>query len=113
MDFARDLVLILHFIGMSALFGGFFVQLRTPTKVVNSAMLHGALTQLVTGILLVGLIYADDGEPDNAKITVKTVIILVISALAWINRKRDSVSAGVWWAIGLLTVANIAVAVLW
>ena len=55
MDFVYSLILILHFIGLASVVGGFLVQMRSPQKGVNPAMLHGALTQLVTGLLLVGL----------------------------------------------------------
>lgn len=111
MEFVEHLLVVLHFVGLAALFGGFFVQLRDADKVVNAAMLHGALTQLVTGVLLVGLIYADDGEPNNAKITAKFLIVLVITGLALVNRKRESVSTAVWAAIGGLTLTNIVIAV--
>ena len=43
--------------------GGFFVQMKSKIKVVNPAMFHGALTQLVTGIALVGL--AESGAVDE------------------------------------------------
>jgi hypothetical protein len=109
-----DIVLILHFVGLASLLGGFLVQLRTSPRVVNAAMLHGALTQLVTGVLLVGLSYSVyDSGPDNAKITVKLVILLVVLGLILANRKKDSVSTAVWGAIGALTFADVAIAVLW
>jgi hypothetical protein len=113
MEFVQDTLLVLHFIGLAALFGGFFVQLRTSPKVVNAAMLHGALTQLVTGILLFGGLYGLDEEPNHPKIATKFVILLIITGLAWANRKKESVSTGVWAGIGALTVVNIILAVFW
>ncbi len=120
MSFVYNLLVILHFLGLASLIGGFLVQIRTSPRVVNMAMVHGALTQLVTGVLLVGLRYplhnADPEEwglPDNAKIAVKFVILLVVLGLVLANRKKESISNAVWAAIGVLSIANVAIAVLW
>ena len=86
-------------------FGGFFVQIKSNPRVVNDAMLHGAITQLVSGLVLVGLMYARDLEPTNTKIAIKTVILLVIAC-----RKKNP-SAAIWGLIGALTVVNVIVAV--
>ena len=120
MSFVYNLLVILHFLGLASLIGGFLVQIRTSPRVVNMAMVHGALTQLVTGVLLVGLRYplhnADPEEwglPDNAKIGVKFAILLVVLGLVLANRKKESISNAVWAAIGVLSIANVAIAVLW
>lgn len=111
MDLARDIVLILHFVGLASLLGGFLVQMKPKEKVVNAAMFHGAITQLATGLLLVAIREMGDGEVNHVKIGIKLALLLVIGAIVVVNRKRESVSTGVWGAIGALTVAEIAVAV--
>ena len=111
MDLARDIVLILHFIGLASLLGGFLVQMKPKEKVMNAAMFHGALTQLVTGIALVGIREMADLPVDNVKVAIKLVLLLLIGALVIVHRKRETVPTGVWGAIGGLTVAEIAVAV--
>ena len=120
MDFVYSLILILHFIGLASVVGGFLVQMRSPQKGVNPAMLHGALTQLVTGLLLVGLpemgvALPDDGWEswDHAKIAVKLVITIVITVLAFVGRRKPLPQTGLWGAIGALSIANIVIAVLW
>lgn len=120
MSFVYNLLVILHFIGLASLIGGFLVQIRSTPRVVNMAMFHGALLQLVTGVLLVGLRYplhnADPDEwalPDNAKIGVKFAILLVVLGLIIANRKKESISTAVWAAIGGLSIANVVIAVLW
>ena len=53
----------LHIIGIASLLGGFLTQMKAMgagTARFVPAMLHGALTMLVTGIVLVGLNQADD-----------------------------------------------------
>lgn len=116
MEFVYNLLVVLHFIGLASLLGGFIVQMKSPDKGVNPAMLHGALTQLVTGVLLVGIASAGlvpGEEVDHAKIAVKLVVVLIITALAFIGRKRPLPQTGIWGAIGVLTLANIVIAVFW
>lgn len=116
MEIVLKVLVVVHFIGLASLLGGFLVQMSTSPKVVNNAMFHGVLTQLVTGVLLVGVLESmkEPGETLNmAKITTKLVVLLVITALVVANRKKESVSTGIWAAIGLLTIANVVIAVFW
>lgn len=113
MDFLREALLVLHFVGLAALFGGWFVQMSAREKVINNAMFHGALTQIVTGILLVGIREAQDLPVDNAKVGVKFLIMAVILGLIVVNRKKNPISVALWAAIGGLTFLNIAIAVFW
>jgi hypothetical protein len=116
MEFVRLVLVFLHFLGFASLLGGFLVQLSQPTRRINSAILHGALTQLVTGVALVGLydsVDSLDQSVDNAKIGVKLVVVLVIIVLAFLNRRKDRLDNAVFFAIGGLTVLNVAIAVFW
>lgn len=116
MTFVYNVLVVLHFIGLASLLGGFLVQMKSNDKGVNPAMLHGALTQLVTGVLLVGIASAGlvpGEEVDHAKIAVKLVIVLIITALAFIGRKRTPPQVGLWGAIGALTLVNVVIAVFW
>lgn len=113
METLKDVVLILHFLGLAAIIGGFLVQTRSAEKTIQPAMLHGALTQLVTGVILVGLNEALDSDIVYAKIGVKLGIALVVTVLALVNRTKRPVATGVWAAVGGLAVVNVAVAVLW
>jgi len=59
-------------------------------------------------------VYADpDGPINNAKIGVKLVFALVVTVLAWVNRRRNDTSATVVHAIGGLALVNVVIAVLW
>ncbi len=120
MDFVYNLILILHFIGLASVVGGFLVQMRSSQKGVNPAMLHGALTQLVTGLLLVGLPEMGVAVPfpgweswDHVKIGVKLALTVVITVLAFVGRRKPMPQVGLWAAIGALSIANIFIAVLW
>ncbi len=115
MDFIYNLVVILHFIGLASLVGGFIVQMSSPDKGVNAAMFHGALTQLVTGLIMVGMVEggAVEDELNMTKISVKLAIVLVVTVLAFIGRKKTPPQVALWGAIGALSIANIFIAVLW
>lgn len=113
MEFLEHTLVVLHFIGLASLLGGFLVQIKTSPRVVNNAMVHGILTQLVTGVLLVGLAESDDAPVDHAKIGVKLTIAVVVAILVFANRKRDVLTTAAWGLIGGLTIVNIVVAVFW
>lgn len=121
-EFLKNATLVLHFIGMASLLGGFLVQiksLKTRTARIIPAMIHGAWTALVTGLLLVGLrewmsaINPDANELDNLKVAVKSIVVAVIVVIVMINRKKETVKGSTIGLIGGLTVLNIVVAVFW
>ena len=117
MELLRNILLILHFVGLASLLGGVLVQIKpiiAGKGTVVPAMFHGALTQLVTGILLVGVIEMGAlAAVDNGKIGVKLLVLIVITVLVVRYRKKVTVPSWVLWAIGALTLANIVIAVLW
>lgn len=113
MEFLRHVLLVVHMLGFGALIGGLLVQARSPEKTVNSLMRDGAGTAFVAGLLLVGVIEADGGTLDNAKIAVKGVIGLVILVLVMANLRKERIANGLWALLLILTVANICVAVFW
>lgn len=116
MDILIGIVLILHFVGLAALLGGVLVQVKDTIAGkgrIIAAMIHGALTQLVTGILLVGLLEMSGGDVNNTKIAVKLAVVIVITVLVFVYRKKQPLASWVVWLVGALTLANIAIAVLW
>jgi hypothetical protein len=119
MDILVNILVILHFIGLAYLLGSFLVQIKDIAKGkgrVLRGMLDGALLQIITGVALVGIYSAglvEDETVDNAKIAVKLGVVLVIYVLALIFRKRTVAPSWVLWLIGLLTVSNIIIAVVW
>ena len=113
MEIAIRVVLILHFVGLSMLLGGALSQAREKAKRIVWTMRDGAYTQLLTGIVLVGLVQANDEEVNNVKVGVKLAIALVIAALCFVNRKERTSMVAAWGAVLVLTLANIAIAVLW
>ena len=113
MEIVRLVLLLLHVLGFAALFGGLLVQAKEPVKKVNSLMRDGAGTAVVAGVALVGVLEAGDADVDNVKIGVKLVIGVVILALVMMNLRRPRIPQGLWLALLVLTVANVAVALFW
>jgi hypothetical protein len=117
-DVVRQLLVVLHIVGIGALLGGFLTQMKgmkTGDVRITPAVTHGALTMFVTGLALVAVRKSSalDLPVDNAKIGTKMAVLVVILLLAWANRGKDKVDTRVFGAIGLLTIANIAIAVMW
>ncbi|MFD8615623.1 hypothetical protein ACWD4F_01700 [Streptomyces aureus] len=106
----------LHIIGIAALLGGFLTQMKAMgqgTARFVPAMLHGAATMLVTGVALVGLNQADGNTVNTVKIGVKLALLIVILGLVYVKRDDETVDKRLFGLVGLLTVANIFIAVLW
>jgi len=119
MEFVFNIVVVLHFVGLALLLGAFLVQVKDPDKTVTRWMWDGALTQLLTGLIMVGMVSAgllgdeEKEELNHAKIGVKLAIVLVIAVLAFLGKKKPAPQVGLWATIGLLTLANVAIAVFW
>ena len=118
MEIVRDIALFGHLLGMASLLGGAIVQMRGRERVVNPAMFHGSVTQVVTGVLLVVAAYGLDDEAESSdldatKIAVKAVAAVIVLGLCSINRKRPTVSEAVFFSILGLTLLDVAVAVFW
>ncbi|MDT0476988.1 hypothetical protein RM863_33195 [Streptomyces sp. DSM 41014] len=116
MDVLIHLFVALHIVGIAALLGGFLTQLkamgRGDARFVP-AMLHGALTMLVTGAVLVGLNQADDHPVNNIKIGLKLALLVVVLGLVYVKRDDEKVDRNLFGLVGLCTTANIFIAVLW
>lgn len=113
MDALRYSLLILHLIGMAAILGPFLGQWTASTKSITKTMLWGARAQLLTGLGLVGVAYANDHEPDHVKMALKLIISLAVIAICEANNKKSESVTTAWWLVGALTTANIIVAVVW
>ncbi|UZJ29967.1 hypothetical protein [Streptomyces endophytica] len=116
MDVVINIFVGLHIIGIASLLGGFLTQMKAMgagTARFVPAMLHGALTMLVTGIVLVGLNQAQDHPVNTIKIGIKMAVLVVILALVYVKRDEEQIDKALFGAVGGLTMANIFIAVLW
>ncbi|MEU4980288.1 hypothetical protein [Streptomyces sp. NPDC021969] len=116
MDVLIHLFVGLHIIGIAALLGGFLTQMKAMGQGAarfTPAMLHGALTMLVTGAVLIGLNQAQDYSVDNVKMGVKLAVLIVILGLVYVKRDEEKVEKPLFGLVGGLTLVNIFIAVLW
>ena len=113
MEFLRQVLLFLHLLGMAALLAGFLTQMKVTARQIVPAMLHGALTQLVTGLALVGVREGLDEPVDNAKMAVKLIVTVGVLGLLYLNRAKMRIPDGLFFGIFALSVLNVAVAVFW
>jgi hypothetical protein len=114
MDFVKDLFVLLHLVGMAAVVGGWLAVVRAP-KIIP-AILWGARAQVLTGLVLVGILEMGDDEVNNPKIGVKLLVALAVAACAEIaaaRQKRGEPNPTLVNAAGALAVLNTAIAVLW
>jgi hypothetical protein len=116
MDILIHLFVGLHIIGIASLLGGFLTQMKVMGEGrarFGPAMLHGALTMLVTGVALVGLNEADNQHVNTVKIGLKLALLIVILGLVYVKRDEETVDRAAFGVVGALTVTNIFIAVLW
>ena len=117
MTFLYDVLLVLHFLGMSLLIGGFFAQMGATPRTVSHWMRDGALTQLVTGMALAGMAGSGVGtsaqfEPASigTKFAIAAIITVIVLAGA---RQPEDKQQPFWLAAGVLALVNVLVAVFW
>jgi hypothetical protein len=112
MDFLYSALVFLHMIGLAGIIAGFLMQLMTDNVKATKVLLHSALLQFVTGLLLVGVAeMADIADIDHAKVAVKLVIALAVVVVGVLNLRRPARNLAI--IAGVLAIANIAVAVFW
>ena len=109
-------LLFLHLIGWAIVLGAAVVGLKTGS--LYAGALHGVLTALVTGLLMVLVIYVwppnSDPKPSPAWVATKFIVALVITGLVWLAHARPArVNKPLLGAIAVLTVVNVGVATLW
>lgn len=106
------LLLFLHFVGWAIVLGGIVTNLRTPR--LAPGVLHGALTALVSGILMVGIGEAVlDNDYNHMKIGFKLVVAAAVTVLVVVANRRKEPSRALLGSIAALTALNIGIAALW
>ncbi len=116
MEILRHVVVLIHLVGFAVLFGAWVVEAVSKRRQVTPLMNWGLAIAAVAGLILAapfGLSY----ELNYVKLGVKLVVLLAIGALLGIGaarqRKDGAVPPAIFWSIGILTLLNAALAVLW
>ena len=109
MELARNILLALHLIGMA----GILISLLASRKKLSPGITHSALLAFLSGIALVGIRYGLNSQDpakwanvDNAKITIKTLVVATILVLGFRYKKKETVSPVIWWTVAVLAISN-------
>lgn len=125
LDVLRSFMLVAHFVGLAAVIGPFILQLRWKGQYGFAVVLGGAITQLVTGLVLVGLAEMRaaqlDFEVDHVKVAVKLVIgvlVFVAALIGYLKQRKTEGGGGrelmpFFHTAGGLALVNTALAVFW
>ena len=116
METLRGIVLLVHLVGFAVLFGAWVVELVNGKRGITRVMHWGLAIAGAAGLALAAP-WGIEYDLNYAKIGTKLVILLAIGALLGVGaarqRKSGSVAPAIFWPIGILTLANAAIAVLW
>lgn len=116
LDLVRHSVFALHMLGLAAVVGTFFTQVRRRAEFVLWPLLSGAIVQVVTGLALVGMRQAAGREIDVAWVVTKLVIAVVVlaAAVGAVIAQRRGARVQPWFhTAGGLAVVDVLVATLW
>lgn len=113
MAVAQQILVLVHLIGFAALLGGCLVQLRTPEPEVSTAMLWGAVIELVTGVALFIVVEVAVEPVRTAPLVVKTLLTAFLMTLVAVNRRYAAIPRGLWALITGLSLTSAATSVLW
>ena len=95
MTFLTAILVFLHILGAAAIFGGWLANFKTPT--VNIWQWYGAISQLVTGLLLVGMAEMGDGDVNHVKIGVKVLLAIgILGPACWHGRAAAVPACPAW-----------------
>ncbi|ALJ19317.1 hypothetical protein [Microbacterium sp. No. 7] len=115
MEILRHAVVLVHIVGFAVLFGSWVVAAVGDRKITR-VMTWGMVIAAVSGLALAAP-WGIDGSLNYTKITVKLIVLLAIGALLGIGsarqRKNGSVAPALFWLVGILSLLNAALAVLW
>jgi hypothetical protein len=106
---------VLHFLGMAAILGGWLAVRLGATKGIT-VLVWAARVQLLIGVALVGLLEFVSADLNMAKIATKLIVALAAVACAEIANARDrkgTPAPRLVDAAAVFAVLNVLVAVLW
>jgi hypothetical protein len=90
-------------------------NMKKPT--VHPRQFDGAALQIITGIVMMGLIPALHMDANYFKLGIKFAIALAVGVLAFMGRRKykkdEPISNGLAHSVGGLALLNVAIATLW
>lgn len=115
MEILRHAVVLVHLVGFATLFGAWVVEAVGQRRITR--VQHWGLAIAGLAGFALAAPWGIEYDLNYMKIGTKLVVLLIIGALLGIGagrqRKTGSVPPAVFWAIGILTLLNAGLAVLW
>ncbi len=117
MELLRDVVVFVHIVGFAVIFGAWVAEAAARRFQVSRVMDYGLVVSLVTGLALAapwpaGIVL------NYPKIGTKLVILVVLGGLLGMGSARqkrtgEAVPRGLFYAVGVLSLAAAGIAVIW
>ena len=115
MEILRSIVVLIHLVGFATIFGAWVVEAVGQRRVTR--VMHWGLGIALLAGLALSAPWGLDHDLNYAKIGIKLVVLVIIGGLLGAGagrlRKAGSVPAGIFWPIGILTLLNAGLAVIW
>lgn len=116
MEILRHIVVFIHLTGFAVLFGAWAVEAFGGRRRFTSLMTIGMTIAAVAGLALAAP-WGIEYDLNYVKLGVKLGVLLVIGALLGIGtgrqRKTGGVPSAMFWSVGVLTLLNAGIAVIW
>lgn len=117
MELLRNVVVLLHIVGFAVTFGAWAAETVARRFRITRPMDYGLLLSLITGLALAAP-WPAGMELNYPKIGVKLVLLVILGGLLGMGSARqkrtgEAVPRPVFVAVGVLSFAAAAVAVLW
>ncbi|UUO01335.1 Fe-S protein [Mycolicibacterium novocastrense] len=117
MELLRNVVVLLHIVGFAITFGGWAAEALARRFRTTRAMDYGLLLSLLTGLALAAP-WPAGIELNYPKIGIKLVILVILGGFLGMGSARQKrtgnpIPRPMFWAVGVLSFAAAAIAVLW
>jgi hypothetical protein len=117
MEVLRSVVVLLHIVGFAVTFGAWVSQAAAGRFRTTRLMDYGLLVSLLTGLALAAP-WPAGIDLNYPKIGVKLTILIILGGMLGMGNARqrrsgEAVPRGLFWAVGALSFAAAAIAVVW
>ena len=116
LEILRNVVILVHLVGFAVVFGSWVVELAARRFQATRLMDIGLAISLLAGLVLAAP-WPAGVELNYVKLGVKLVVLVVIGGLIGVSRGRQRKGTptprGVFWLIGILTLTNAGIALIW